>query len=63
VSATLPARRRRARLKLSDWLLLAEGLAALAAASLAIQLLPFRRLAAAASRGDGATVADEGGVR
>ena len=37
------------RRTLSDWLLLAEALAALAAASLAIALLPFRRVAAAAS--------------
>jgi hypothetical protein len=38
-----------ARRTLSDWLLLAEALAALALASLAIALLPFRRVAAAAS--------------
>jgi hypothetical protein len=37
------------RLRPSDWLLLAEALAALALASLAIALLPFRRVAAAAS--------------
>lgn len=41
---------RLARLGLSDWLLFAEALAALALASLAIALLPFRRVAAAASR-------------
>lgn len=40
-----PAERR----TLSDWLLLAEALAALALASLAIALLPFRKVAAAAS--------------
>jgi hypothetical protein len=62
VSATLPARRR-ARLGLSDWLLLAEGLAALAAASAAIHLLPFRRLAAAASRGEARIAADEARLR
>ncbi|HEX8380681.1 MAG TPA: lasso peptide biosynthesis B2 protein [Allosphingosinicella sp.] len=39
----------RARLRPSDWLMLAEALAALALASLAIALLPFRRVAAAAS--------------
>jgi hypothetical protein len=51
------------RLGPSDWLLLAEALAALALASLAIGLLPFRRVAAAASgpvrgpeRPDSATV-------
>ena len=38
-----------ARRTLSDWLLLAEALAALSLASLAIALLPFRRVAAAAS--------------
>jgi hypothetical protein len=38
-----------ARRTLADWLLLAEALAALALASLAIALLPFRRVAAAAS--------------
>ena len=37
------------RRNLSDWLLLAEALAALALASLAIALLPFRRVAATAS--------------
>ena len=37
------------RRNLSDWLLLAEALAALALASLAIALLPFRRVAAMAS--------------
>lgn len=45
-----PATRSRPRRRgLSDWLLLAEALAALALASLAIALLPFRRVAAAAS--------------
>ena len=43
------ARPRPRRRTLSDWLLLAEGLVALTAASLAIALLPFRRVAAAAS--------------
>ncbi|HEX8480283.1 MAG TPA: lasso peptide biosynthesis B2 protein [Allosphingosinicella sp.] len=43
------ARPPRARLRPSDWLMLAEALAALALASLAIALLPFRRVAAAAS--------------
>jgi hypothetical protein len=37
------------RRTLSDWALLAEALAALALASLAIALLPFRKVAAAAS--------------
>jgi hypothetical protein len=59
VSATLPAPRRRARLGLSDWLLLAEGLAALAAASAAIRLFPFRKVAKAASRNGGAAVPDD----
>jgi hypothetical protein len=44
VTRSPPARR-----SLSDWLLLAEALAALALASLAIALLPFRHVAAAAS--------------
>ena len=45
-----PATRSRpARRSLSDWLLLAEALAALILASAAIALLPFRRVAAAAS--------------
>ena len=45
-----PATRSRPRRRsLSDWLLLAEALAALALASLAIAVLPFRRVAAAAS--------------
>ena len=39
----------RSRLRARDWLMLAEALAALALASLAIALLPFRRVAAAAS--------------
>src|SRR4051794_26815455 len=43
------ARPRRTRLRPSDWPLFAEALAALALASLAIALLPFRRVAAAAS--------------
>jgi hypothetical protein len=43
--------RRRARPGVGDLLLLAEGLATLVGASLAIRLMPFRRLAAAASRG------------
>lgn len=48
---TMPAPvRRRARRGAGDWLLLAEGLATLVAASVAIKLLPFRRVAAAASR-------------
>lgn len=53
-----------ARRSLSDWLLLAEALAALALASAAIQLLPFRRVAAAASvRGPREARADSGIVR
>lgn len=43
------ARSPSSRRTLSDWLLLAEALAALALASLAIALLPFRKVAAAAS--------------
>jgi hypothetical protein len=50
VTASAPLRRR-ARRGAGDLLLLAEGLATLAGASVAIRLLPFRRLAAAASRG------------
>jgi hypothetical protein len=50
VTASAPPRRR-ARRGTSDLLLLAEGLATLAGASVAIRLLPFRRVAAAASRG------------
>jgi hypothetical protein len=42
--------RRRAPLGLRDHVLLAEALAALAVASLAIRLLPFRRIAAFAAR-------------
>jgi hypothetical protein len=54
VTRSPPARR-----TLSDWLLLAEALAALSLASLAIALLPFRRVAAAASvRGHKETRAD-----
>ena len=49
--------RRRARLGAGDLLLLAEGLATLVGASLAIRLMPFRRLAAAASRGDASPAA------
>jgi hypothetical protein len=44
-----PAARTRPRRTLADWLLLAEALAALALASMAIALLPFRKVAAAAS--------------
>jgi hypothetical protein len=44
-----PVRQRRP-LRLQDYALLAETLATLAAASLAIRLLPFRRIAAFASR-------------
>ena len=45
-----PATRPRlSRLSASDWLLLAEALATLAVASLAIAVLPFRKVAAAAS--------------
>jgi hypothetical protein len=52
------------RRSLSDWLLLAEALAALALASLAIALLPFRQVAAAASaRGRGAARSDAEMVR
>jgi hypothetical protein len=43
------ARSRRSRPRPSDWPLFAEALATLALASLAIALLPFRRVAAAAS--------------
>jgi hypothetical protein len=47
---TAPATRpHRSRLRLSQLPILAEGLAALALASLAIALLPFRKVAAAAS--------------
>jgi hypothetical protein len=42
------------RLGAGDWLLLGEALLTLAWASLAIDLLPFRRVAAAASRPRGA---------
>jgi Transglutaminase-like superfamily len=42
-------RSRTASRNLADWLLLAEALAALALASAAIALLPFRKVAAAAS--------------
>lgn len=59
MNATAPIRRRRARLSGSDWLLLAESLTALAAASAAIRLLPFRTVAAAASRGKGRASGDE----
>lgn len=53
-----------ARRTFADWLLLAEALAALALASLAIALLPFRRVAAAASaRGRRETRADRETVR
>lgn len=58
MTTALPARRR-ARLGAADWLLLAEGLTALTAASLAIRLLPFRKVAAAASRGAGDALPDE----
>ena len=60
-----PATRSRPeRWSLSDWLLFAEALAALALASLAIALLPFRRVAAAASaRGRRETRADAEMVR
>jgi hypothetical protein len=54
----------RARLRARDWLMLAEALAALALASLAIALLPFRRVAAAASaRGRRAARTDDEIVR
>jgi hypothetical protein len=59
--ATRSAPRRR---NLSDWLLLAEALAALVLASLAIALLPFRQIAAAASvRGPGEARSDPEMVR
>jgi hypothetical protein len=60
-----PATRSRHRPRsLSDWLLFAEALAALALASLAIALLPFRWVAAAASvRGRRASRPDSGTVR
>ncbi|HEY0112477.1 MAG TPA: lasso peptide biosynthesis B2 protein [Allosphingosinicella sp.] len=49
---------------MSDWLLLAEALGTLALASLAIRIVPFRRLAAAASSwGRGASHADPQMVR
>jgi hypothetical protein len=52
------------RYRLSDWPLFAEALAALALASLAIAVLPFRRVAAAASSaGAGASVSDPATVR
>jgi hypothetical protein len=54
-------RPRRARPRLADGPMLAEALAALALASLAIALLPFRKVAAAASapgRGPGRTDAE-----
>ncbi|HEX8222685.1 MAG TPA: lasso peptide biosynthesis B2 protein [Allosphingosinicella sp.] len=58
-----PVARSPSRRTLSDWLLLAEALVALALASMAIALLPFRKVAAAASargrrkaRGDAETV-------
>jgi hypothetical protein len=55
---------RSGRRSLADWLLLAEALAALAAASLAIAFLPFRRVAAAASaRGRGPSRSDAETVR
>lgn len=52
------------RRSLSDWALLAEALAALALASLAIALLPFRKVASAASaRGPEAARVDPETVR
>lgn len=60
--ATAPVRRR-ARLGASDWLLLGEGLVALAVASVAIRLLPFRKVAAAASRRKGGAIPDEARLR
>jgi hypothetical protein len=50
MQATAPLKRL-ARLKRGDRLLLAEALAALAFASFAVKLMPFRRVAALASRG------------
>ena len=44
-----PAARSPSRRTLSDWLLLAEALAVLALASIAIAVLPFRKVAAVAS--------------
>ncbi len=44
-----PAARSPSRRTLADWLLLAEALAALALASTVIAVLPFRKVAAAAS--------------
>ncbi len=60
-----PATRpRRSRLRLADGPMLAEALAALALASLAIAFLPFRRVAAFASpRGRGPARADPETVR
>jgi hypothetical protein len=48
-----------ARRSLSDWLLLAEALAALSLASMAIALLPFRKVAAAASARGHRTTRDD----
>lgn len=48
------------RLASADGLLLAEALGALAVASLAIRLLPFRRVAAAAARGGAEGAAGDG---
>ena len=53
------AHRRRAPLSWADRLLLAEALLTLAVASLAIRLLPFRRIVAAAGSTDLATVPAE----
>jgi hypothetical protein len=45
----MPVPAARSRLRAADWLMLAEALATLTVASLAIALLPFRTVAAAAS--------------
>lgn len=58
------ARSPSSRRTLSDWLLLAEALVALALASMAIALLPFRKVAAAASvRGPATARTDSETVR
>jgi hypothetical protein len=58
------ARPRRRRRSPGEWALLAEALPTLAAASLAIRILPFRTVAAAAARvGRGAVAQDPERVR
>lgn len=56
--------KRLSRLSLADWALLVEALPTLALASLAIEILPFRRVAAAAtSWGKGGTRRDDERVK